>query len=63
MTTVKAPPEKLAALGTQLDKAAHGLSKVTGKKLFGCHALWADQNVFALVWKAGQIGVKLPDPA
>lgn len=44
-----------------LTASATGLSKVTSKKMFGCHALWADGNVFALVWKHGRIGVKLPD--
>lgn len=43
-----------------LTSAASGLTKVTSKKMFGCHALWADGNVFALVWKHGRIGVKLP---
>ena len=28
--------------------------------MFGCHALWVSGNVFALVWKHGRIGVKLP---
>ena len=27
--------------------------------MFGCHALFADDKVFGLVWKHGQIGVKL----
>jgi TfoX/Sxy family transcriptional regulator of competence genes len=31
--------------------------------MFGCHALWVNENVFALVWKHGRIGVKLPDEA
>lgn len=43
-----------------LNSSTTGLSKVTSKKMFGCHALWADENVFALVWKHGRIGVKLP---
>lgn len=38
-------------------------SNVTAKKMFGCHALWAKGNVFALVWKHGRIGLKLPDDA
>jgi TfoX/Sxy family transcriptional regulator of competence genes len=33
---------------------------VTAKKMFGCYALWVKDNVFALVWKEGRIGVKLP---
>lgn len=31
------------------------------KKMFGCHAVWVNDNVFALVWKTGRIGFKLPD--
>lgn len=44
-----------------LNTAAKGLPKLTSKKMFGCYALWADENVFALVWKHGRIGVKLPE--
>jgi TfoX/Sxy family transcriptional regulator of competence genes len=43
-----------------LGSSTETLPKVTSKKMFGCHALWADGNVFALVWKHGRIGVKLP---
>lgn len=55
------PKEKIAELENILNSAATTLPKVTSKKMFGCHALWADGNVFALVWKHGRIGVKLPD--
>ncbi len=44
-----------------LTAATENLTKVTDKKMFGCHALWASENVFALVWKHGRIGLKLPD--
>ena len=53
----------LAGLKAQLDIATLGLPKVTGKKMFGCEALWADGSVFALVWKEGRIGLKLTDVA
>lgn len=53
--------QSIAELEELLNSAAAGLSKVTSKKMFGCHALWADGNVFALVWKHGRIGFKLPD--
>ena len=59
----KASPEVLAQLESKLEGAAEKLSKVTGKKMFGCHALWADGNVFALIWKEGRIGLKLTDDA
>ena len=32
------------------------------KRLFGCQALYRTGAVFALVWKTGRIGVKLPEP-
>jgi TfoX/Sxy family transcriptional regulator of competence genes len=50
----------IAELEEILNAATSRLPKVTGKKMFGCHALWADGNVFALIWKHGRIGVKLP---
>lgn len=52
--------KSIAELEDLLNSAASGLTKVTSKKMFGCHALWAGENVFALVWKHGRIGVKLP---
>jgi TfoX/Sxy family transcriptional regulator of competence genes len=51
----------IVKLEAALNKAAEGLLNVTSKKMFGCHALWADENVFALVWKHGRIGFKLPN--
>jgi len=53
--------EDLTVLQESLETAAKGLSKLTAKKMFGCHALWTNDHVFALVWKHGRIGVKLPD--
>lgn len=55
--------QSISELEEILNGATAGLTKVTSKKMFGCHALWADGNVFALVWKHGRIGVKLPDTA
>lgn len=52
--------KNIAQLEVILNSAAENLSSVTSKKMFGCHALWTDGNVFALVWKHGRIGVKLP---
>jgi len=51
----------IAELEDILNTATKGLPNTTSKKMFGCHAIWADGNVFALVWKHGRIGVKLPD--
>lgn len=53
--------QSIAELENILNAATAGLPKITSKKMFGCHALWADGNVFALVWKHGRIGVKLPE--
>ena len=53
--------ELLAELQKALTTATDELPKVTDKKMFGCYALWANDNVFALVWKHGRIGLKLPD--
>jgi TfoX/Sxy family transcriptional regulator of competence genes len=50
----------LLKLQELLDEAAAGLPKVSSRKMFGCYALWAGENVFGLIWKHGRIGVKLP---
>jgi TfoX/Sxy family transcriptional regulator of competence genes len=55
--------ENLLELEGRLDEAAAGLPRVTSRKMFGCYALWVNDNVFALVWKHGRIGVKLPESA
>lgn len=51
----------LVELERLLAAAAAELPNVTARKMFGCQALWARGSVFALVWKHGRIGVKLPD--
>jgi TfoX/Sxy family transcriptional regulator of competence genes len=58
---MKASAETIRELEGRLGAAAKSLSSVDGKKMFGCHALFAKGNVFALVWTHGRIGVKLPD--
>lgn len=57
----KASKEEISELEKVINDAAAGLSKVTTKKMFGCHALFANDSVFGLVWKEGRIGVRLPD--
>jgi TfoX/Sxy family transcriptional regulator of competence genes len=44
-----------------VDPLAQALPNVTSKKMFGSPAYWVNGNVFALVWKHGRIGVKLPN--
>ena len=57
----KASPDIIKRLETLLNEAAGGLGKVVAKKMFGCHGLFANESIFALVWKEGRIGVRLPD--
>jgi hypothetical protein len=40
-----------------------GLPDILEKKMFGCEALFTTGGIFALVWKTGRIGLKLPDDA
>jgi TfoX/Sxy family transcriptional regulator of competence genes len=46
-----------------IDQASRGLPGVTPKRMFGCHALFANENIYALVWKDGRIGIKIPEAA
>ncbi|MES0175381.1 TfoX/Sxy family protein [Mesorhizobium sp. M0006] len=55
--------EQLQELEALMDAAAARLPHVIKKRLFGCQALYRERAVFALVWKTGRIGVKLPIPA
>ena len=61
--TEKASDNFLAYLFSLLDEASAGLPHVTHKRLFGCEALWANDNIYALVWKTGRLGLKIPDAA
>ena len=45
-----------------LDTATADLADVTPKKMFGCNALFRQGSIFALIWKTGRIGLKIPDP-
>ena len=56
-------PTELQVLRETLSAACADLPKVTQKRMYGCPALCADGTVFALVWKQGRIGLKLPEPA
>lgn len=50
-----------AELLTRLRQAAARLEDVDEGRLFGCEVLFANGAMFAMVVKAGRIGVKLPD--
>ena len=60
MAAAKVDRSKLLAT---LRDAAAPLADVDEKKMFGCEALFRNGAIFALVWKTGRIGVKLPDAA
>lgn len=45
-----------------LETATADLPGVHKKRMFGCDALFVHDQIFALVWKTGRIGVKLTDP-
>ena len=56
------PTPRYEALETLLDDCSGPLPAVTHRRMFGCHALFANESVYALVWKTGRIGLKFPDP-
>lgn len=59
----KADRAELDALYDLLEAAAGPLPEVARRRMFGCDALFAQGNIFALIWKTQRIGVRLPDPA
>lgn len=50
-------------LATMIEQAVAPLPAVARRQMFGCAGWFARDNVFALVWKEGRIGVRLPDGA
>jgi|SRR5579862_708684 len=59
--TKLASDQTIERLKSVLCEASRGLPGVTDRKMFGCHALFANNNIYALVWKTGRIGLRLPD--
>ena len=51
-----------AKLLEALRSASADLPDVVEKKMFGCESLFTGGRIFALVWKAGRIALKLPVP-
>lgn len=49
------------ALRELFEESTEDLSNVTIKRMFGCDAFFADENIFGLIWKTGRIGLKLTD--
>lgn len=45
-----------------LEEASEGLPATSPKYMFGCDAMFAGGKIYALVWRTGQVAVKLTDP-
>lgn len=45
-----------------VEESTAGLPDVSRRRMFGCDGYFAGDQIFALLWKTGRIGVKLPDP-
>lgn len=46
-----------------VEEITASLPDVSRRRMFGCDAYFAGDRIFALLWKTGRIGLKLPDPA
>ncbi len=53
----------LLELRSQLEDLTAPLPQVSVRRMFGCDAFLARGAIFALVWREGRIGLKLPDDA
>jgi TfoX/Sxy family transcriptional regulator of competence genes len=53
----------LLELRSRLDDLTAGLPGVTVRRMFGCDAFLAGGAIFAMVWREGRIGLRLPDDA
>ena len=51
----------LLELRSRLDDLTTDLPQVTVRRMFGCDAFLAGGAVFAMVWREGRIGLRLPD--
>ena len=51
----------LLELRSRLDDLTAGLPDVTVRRMFGCDAFLARGAIFAMVWREGRIGLRLPD--
>ncbi|HVP60958.1 MAG TPA: TfoX/Sxy family protein [Myxococcaceae bacterium] len=51
----------LLELRSRLDDLTDGLRHVTVRRMFGCDAFLAGGAIFAMVWREGRIGLRLPD--
>lgn len=44
-----------------VEASTPGLKDISMRRMFGCDAFFAGEQIFALLWKTGRIGVKLTD--
>jgi TfoX/Sxy family transcriptional regulator of competence genes len=51
----------LLELRTHLDDLTAELPQVAVRRMFGCDAFLAGGAIFAMVWREGRIGLRLPD--
>jgi TfoX/Sxy family transcriptional regulator of competence genes len=51
----------LLELRSRLDDLTTHLPQVTVRRMFGCDAFLAGGAIFAMVWREGRIGLRLPD--
>jgi TfoX/Sxy family transcriptional regulator of competence genes len=51
----------LLELRSRLDDLTADLPQVTVRRMFGCDAFLAAGAIFAMVWREGRIGLRLPD--
>ena len=51
----------LLELRSRLDDLTTGLPQVAVRRMFGCDAFLAGGAIFAMVWREGRIGLRLPD--
>ncbi|MGZ6079236.1 MAG: TfoX/Sxy family protein [Myxococcaceae bacterium] len=51
----------LLELRSQLESLTGDLPRVTSRRMFGCDAFLASGAIFAMVWREGRIGLRLPD--
>ena len=56
-----APSSALTTHLRELVEASAGKLPHTWKRMFGCDAAFVDGKIFALIWKTGRIGLKLPE--
>ncbi|HSP20425.1 MAG TPA: TfoX/Sxy family protein [Myxococcaceae bacterium] len=51
----------LLELRSNLETLTADLPRVTMRRMFGCDAFLAGGAIFAMVWREGRIGLRLPD--